>query len=55
MNGYSVNGHKMNSSEGGVDSNVEVQSLREELDRVNAEFLKVRVILVGVVTDLYLS
>ena len=38
---YSINGHKSNEEEAQVDSNVEVQMLREELDRINTEFLKV--------------
>ncbi len=36
---YSINGHKSNGEH--VDSNVEVQMLREEVDRINSEFLKV--------------
>lgn len=40
---YSINGHKTND-EKCIDSNVEVQMLREELDRINAEFLKVSVL-----------
>ena len=36
---YSINDHKYD--EQSVDSNVEIQTLREELDRINTEFLKV--------------
>ncbi len=43
---YSINDHKTNNNnnDGGlqsVDSNVEIQSLREELELLNTEFLKV--------------
>lgn len=43
--GLIINGLTKPSS---FDSNMEMQALREELDRVNAEFMRVRVITITI-------